>query len=362
MRSALKNYLGMLAIAIGFVLVIGAIGVRIDRAQVYESPDGIEATPALIGNTPNGLVDAPWLMQHVAEVDYIFDLADLGVYEVGHIPGAVHVWWQDAMALHPWEYSRPDRISAPSSSDPVFGRLNLHVPQNARIVLYDSNQSERASWMLWVMRINGYTDVHVLDGGLPAWIGAGGELSTDSTDSRDHELVTEQIWDESQLIEEAELLAKLDDPNLMLIDTRSTEQLQDTVNETIPVGHIPGAINIPTAEVMRPDGTFKPPAELHRGFESIGITQDADIVVYSLYPLHSGQMWLALHLAGFEEAVIFADGFYGWGLNTDLPIATEALPATPVVATPVVTPDLSPTATPAESTPDDEGPTDLTGD
>ena len=76
MRSVIKNYMGMIAIAIVAVLVIGAIGVRIDRDQTVEAPAGIEATPAISGNAPSGLVDVQWLTQYRSQVDYIFDLSD----------------------------------------------------------------------------------------------------------------------------------------------------------------------------------------------------------------------------------------------------------------------------------------------
>ena len=91
MRSVIKNYLGMIAVAIVAVLVIGAIGVRIDRDQEVHAPSGIDATPAISGNAPSGLVDARWLTQYWAQVDYIFDLSDERQYESGHIPGAIHI-------------------------------------------------------------------------------------------------------------------------------------------------------------------------------------------------------------------------------------------------------------------------------
>lgn len=369
MRSIIKNYMGMIAIAIVVVLIIGAIGVRIDRDQEMQPPAGIEATPAIAGNAPNGLVDVQWLAQYQAQVDYIFDLSDEQQFESGHIPGAIHVWWQDAMAIHSGNYAEPSRISNPSDTTEVFGHLNLDVPQNARIVLYDSNSSERAAWLLWVMTINGYTDVHVLDGGLPAWVGADGDLSTEVVDARDENIVATPTWDDGELIRREKLRDRLEEDNLHIIDTRSAAEQQETVNGTIREGRIPGSINIPTAEVMRDDGTFKSPDDLREIFESYGLTPEDDIVVYSLFTSQSGNLWLALQLAGYDNVVIYMEGYIGWARDEELPVETEPYPehepmATPNTATPVVTPTSTPvpaaSATP-ESTPQEDGPTDLTG-
>lgn len=364
MRQLLQNYMGMFAIAIVALLVIGAIGVRIDRAQERHSPDGIPATPVLDGNAPNGLVDVQWLMQSRSEVDHIFDLSDLRQYEAGHIPGAIHIWWQDAMALHSANYGEPDSITMGPGSDPVFGRLNLHVPQDARIVLYDSNNSERASWLLWVMTINDFTDVHVLDGGLPAWIGVGGELTTDVEDNRDLDLVATPTWNEDVQVRREALLESLDDPNVRIVDTRSAEQYADTVNGTIREGRIPGSTNIRNADVMRENGTFKSPEELRAVFETHGISSENQVVVYSLFTVHSGNVWLAFNVAGYDNVSIYMEGFVSWAYKEELPLDTDPYPTHEIPATPEPesTPP-SPTVigSPA-ATPDDEGPTDLTGD
>lgn len=363
MRSAIKNYFGMISIAIVAVLVLGAIAVRIDRDQTPALPEGVDATPAITGNSPDLLVDARWLLQYRNHVDYIIDLGDARLYDEGHIPGARNVNVADAMRLHTANYGEADQISNSVQTD-EFGRLNLNVPQNSRIVLYDSNGSERASWLLWVMKINGYTDVHILDGGLPAWIGAGGEISTDPPAAIESDTVATPTWNEQYEIRREPLLEKLDDPNTVLIDTRSAEEQKDTVNGTIREGHIPGSINIPTSAVMQEDGTFKSKEALIELFGTYGIEPENEVVVYSLFTTGSGNVWLALHLAGYENVVVYQEGFVAWAYNQDLPISTDPYPTPePVASTPQATPPAStPVAEPTSpfATPED-GPTDLTG-
>ncbi len=368
MRSVLKNYMGMIAVAVVAVLLVGALAVRIDRSQTPEELPGIAATPAIRGNAPDGLVDVRWLMQYGSQVDYIYDLGDARQYTEGHIPGARHIYWQDAMRLHTANYGEPDAISSETAPGDVFGNLHLNVPQNARIVLYDSNNSERAAWLLWVMTINGYTDVHVLDGGLQAWIGAGGDLATDEVPAPADTVVATPIWNEDVIIRREPLLENLDNPELRLVDTRTADQQRDTVNGTIREGHIPGSVNITNADVQRADGTFRSPEELRDLFASHGISPDNEVVVYSLFSIDSGPVWLAFELAGYDNVRVYQEGYVAWGFNTDLPITTDPYPM-PVAATPGASPIASPASSPNPATPagtpaatPEEGPTDLTGD
>lgn len=379
MGSERKSYIGMIAITVLVVAALGAMALRIDRNQQGDVPSGIDATPAITGNAPDLLVDSRWMMRYGGQVDYIFDLSDRNDYEAGHIPNARHLWWQDAMAQHPNNYGEADRLSDPLPETDVFDRLKLNVPQNARIVLYDNENSARASWLTWVLRSSGYTDVLVLDGGLAAWTGAGGEVTTDVPAPVDGDVELTPTWLETWEIRREPLLEQLDSPDQQIIDTRSAGEQQDTVNGTVRLGHIPGAINIPTAMVMRADGTFKSPEELAEIFRDRGIEPREGIVVYSLFTIDSGRMWMALHIAGYGNARIYQEGYVAWGYNPELPIETgsmredEPLPTSPAptpLASPVATPLASPIASPELATPTSaratpegtEGPTDLTGD
>src|SRR5215210_3932996 len=52
------------------------------------------------GNDPASplLVDATWLTAHAANPHLrILDLSAIATYRRGHVPGAVHAWWQDTM-------------------------------------------------------------------------------------------------------------------------------------------------------------------------------------------------------------------------------------------------------------------------
>src|SRR5690606_3170165 len=119
-----------------------------------------------------------------------------------------------------------------------------------------------------------------------------------STESRVLETIAPPTptWIAANEIETGELAERLDDPGLVIIDTRTPEQQQDTVNETVRIGQIPGSWSVPAPSVMREDGTFRPAGELREVFAPLGLEEDTEIVVYGRFGTETGRTWLALHL------------------------------------------------------------------
>lgn len=341
MRPMIKEYAGMIAIGLLFLAGFGAIGLFIERESTADPVLSIVATPFLEGD-PDLVVDVPWLITNIGTVDLVIDLSDKEVYEGGHIPGAVHVWWEDAMPWHAANYGEGGALS-----DPAEASLTLEYPQDARIVVYDNNASERASWFLWLLRTNGYGNSWLLDGGYAGWLGAGQPPSTEIA-TLEAVATPTPTWIAANEIETGELAERLDDPGLVIIDSRTPEQQRDTVNETVRIGQIPGSRSVPAPSVMREDGTFRSPDELRDLFAPLGLEEDTEIVVYGRFGTETGQVWLALHLAGYHNLRVYDDGWVHWGWNTDLPIEpVGTLPQRPTpIATPVATPIASPVATP----------------
>ncbi len=212
--------------------------------------------------------------------------------------------------------------------------------------MYDNNASERAAWFLWLLRTNGFENSWLLDGGYGAWIGAGNPSSTESA-SLEKVADPTPTWIPANEIETGELAERIDDPTLTIIDARTPEQQQDTVNETIRVGQIPGSWSVPATSVVREDGTFKSPDELREVFAPLGLQPDGEIVIYGRFGTETGQVWLALHLAGYHNLRVYDDGWVHWGWDKSLPI--EPLGTTPQRSTSPATPIATPFASPAAS-------------
>ncbi|MEM1927003.1 MAG: rhodanese-like domain-containing protein [Pyrobaculum sp.] len=111
--------------------------------------------------------------------------------------------------------------------------------------------------------------------------------------------------------------------SVQLVDVRSPPEYKGEVtappeypNEQTQVGgHIPGAVNIGWA-VDPETGRFKPPEELRRMFESMGVTPDKEIVTYCRIGERAAHTWFVLkHILKYPSVTtgVGQSGATSWG-------------------------------------------------
>ena len=169
-------------------------------------------------------------------------------YAEGHIPGAAFVSLDRELAapVRPGTGRHP--LPAPADFARVLGRWGI-LP-GTRVVAYDHGPGAWAARLWWMLRSVGHGAVQVLDGGLPAWIAAGGAVEA-AVPAIAPTVVPPREF--TGTIETAEVQAELGAGRITLVDARGADRFAGQ-NETIdPVpGHVPGAINHPfTAQSRR---------------------------------------------------------------------------------------------------------------
>jgi thiosulfate/3-mercaptopyruvate sulfurtransferase len=88
-------------------------------------------------------------------------------------------------------------------------------------------------------------------------------------------------------------------------------------------GHIPGAINRPYARNLKPDGTFRPAAELRSDFESMLHGRSVgDVVHYCGSGVTACHNVLAMAIAGYPLTRLYPGSWSEWASDRARPIAT----------------------------------------
>ena len=265
----------------------------------------------------NPLIDTEELAARLDEVglyDIRWALTDPGhgraSYESGHIPGAVFVDLDTDLS----GASGPGRHPLPPVSEfaETLGRLGLRPADE--VVVYDDTSGTIASRMWWMLRSLGHSSSRLLDGGYREWLLQGRDIETGEREP------TPAIYPVTPGY--AGVVERADLPGRTILDARAPERYRGE-NEPIDpkAGHIPGAINKPTADNLRGEGTFLDPQDLADHYAGLGPSP----VVSCGSGVSACHDALAMTIAGLEMPDIYIGSFSEWS-RLDLPVATGPTP------------------------------------
>jgi len=157
----------------------------------------------------------------------------------------------------------------------------------------------------------------VLDGGLAAWMEAGGSVEPWEVANAPGDFVAEP--GHLPLLGAGEVGERAREG--CLLDARAAERYRGEVEPMDPVaGHIPGARSAPFAANVDDTGRLRRPQALRAHFEALGLSRSEPVGVYCGSGITAAHEVLALEVAGFEP-VLYADSWSGWITDPRRPVA-----------------------------------------
>ncbi|GIV84638.1 MAG: sulfurtransferase [Candidatus Roseilinea sp.] len=272
---------------------------------------------------PEALVSTDWLAEHLNDpnVRIVESNEDPLLYDTGHIPGAIKIDWTTDLN----DPLKRDYLDSARFAELMSSR---GIANDSFVVFYGDKNNWWATYAFWVFQLFGHAKAAILNGGRKKWIDEGRPLTRDVPSYPRTDYKAPPRDDSTIRAFRDEVLRHVQNKGV-LVDVRSPAEytgerlhMPEYPNEgALRGGHIPGAKNIPWAQAVREDGTFKSREELEALYSSKGITPDKDIIAYCRIGERSSHTWFVLtYLLGYPRVKNYDGSWTEWGNSVGLPI------------------------------------------
>lgn len=317
MHTVLKNRLTTLFAFLAMFVFLSACTRTDDQLDVADNVD----------KSMDSLVSASWLREHIDDPDLVVIDATVLIeadasgnllsvngresYEAGHIPTAVFADLLGDLS----DADSPLEFAVPSPERFAAAMGALGVGDDSRVVLYDRMNTVWASRVWWMLRWIGFDRAALLDGGLDAWIAAGGPVSTEAVRPSTKSLTVRLR--PGLIVDQNEVRAAIGDDAVTLIDSMPEQHYRGEWAMYARPGHITGATNVPTTALFDESGKFRSHDELDALFDSDRGTR---AITYCGGGIAAAADAFVMHRLGFTDVAIYAASLQEWAANPDNPM------------------------------------------
>ncbi len=198
-----------------------------------------------------------------------------------------------------------------------LGKLGIDTKTRV-IILGNSLPDVARVW--FILRYWGVEQVQILNGGYPAWVNAGGEVSRQgwSVAARAGVKLKE---DPSRLATKESVLAMLKLEAGKIVDARTRAEYCGEKALAKRGGAIPKAAHLDWSNLVdAKTGRFKSPQELAKLFKDAGVDLDKPVVTYCQSGGRASVMAFALELMGGKQVQNYYRSWAEWGNAADTPV------------------------------------------
>jgi len=202
------------------------------------------------------------------------------------------------------------------------------VTPETTLVLYGDMRNWFAAFAYWTFKIYRHDDIRLMNGGRRKWFEEGRETTeaVPTFTPTNYRAGGPDLGLRAML---PSVLAANGHSDVVLVDVRSPAEFTGEItappeyaNEAAQRGgHIPGAANIPWAQAVNEDDTFKPADDLLALYGAKGISPDKSVITYCRIGERSSHTWFVLkYLLGFPVVSNYDGSWSEYGNTVGAPI------------------------------------------
>ena len=196
---------------------------------------------------------------------------------------------------------------------------NLGINNDSIIVCYDNLGIYSSARVWWMFQLMGFTNIAVLNGGLPAWRAKKFPVEiakTNQLKKGDFEI----NYKPEKIKYTQNILDSLENKDVLIIDARSKGRFYGTQPEPrkgLKSGHIPNSVNLPFEEVLE-DGKMKSIAELKHIFSSF--KNKKQLIFTCGSGITASILILAATISNIKNCAVYDGSWTEWASTENLPI------------------------------------------
>jgi thiosulfate/3-mercaptopyruvate sulfurtransferase len=268
---------------------------------------------------PDVLATAEYIAARIGDPNVVLlDVRKFDAYKKEHIPGAINLGGEARKILRDPTSRAYTWIS---EIERILGDAGINM--NKEVIIYGAEEKNPYYFTVafWILEYLGHQNVKFYPGGITEWKALGYEVrsgeekllsTTFKASVREDRIATTQ-W----------MLENYNNPNVIVLDTRSSAEYAGKDCRALRCGHIPGAINIDTKKTLYNTTTWKllPLEELLKNYGNL--PKDKEIVLHCQTGTRTTYTYFVLRLLGYEKIRNYDDSWRVWGSRMDTPIEGE---------------------------------------
>jgi thiosulfate/3-mercaptopyruvate sulfurtransferase len=239
-------------------------------------------------------------------------------FEQVHIPGAQFVDIQADVS----DNTHRLRFMRPSAAAFAAAMARFGVGEGTQVITYSTTTPQWATRVWWLLRVFGFDDAAVLDGGFQKWRREGRPVETGP--ARPRSAGNFVVREERPVMAGKEaVLAAIGNGAVCTLNALLPEQHAGTGGNSYGrLGRIKGSVNLPAAHLIDPaTGAFLPAAELRRRFDAVGAF-GKQAITYCGGGIAASADAFALVMLGHPDVRLYDASLSEWAADPTLPMET----------------------------------------
>jgi len=266
------------------------------------------------------LVSPGWLAANLQKPNLvILDIRKVEEYKAGHVPKAVNVFYGS------WAIKKADLDNELPDGDDLDDIINsAGINDDSLIVIVGKTETTpdlvNTSRVAWTLKYAGLENVAILDGGYAKWIAENREISTESVKVTGGNFKAK--WNKDIYADKNYIEGKIG--KATIVDARGPEFFFGVakLDFVAKAGHIPQAVNLPSAWLFTKEGTFKNKDELKAMAKGVvGENINKEIIAYcDTGRLASAAWFLFSEILGYKNVRLYDGSMQEWAKDAKAPV------------------------------------------